>query len=79
MTSKETIEDIAKDIVIKERVPRRAIISYIITITFTLGPICLLLDLLFVDLFDWLFFDSTLVFSGITVVFIISSLVSTRQ
>jgi hypothetical protein len=79
VTSKETIEDIAKDIVIKERVPRRAIISYIITITFTLGPVCLFLDLLFADLFDWLFIDSTLLFSGVTALFFISSLVTTRQ
>lgn len=77
--TKETIEDIAKDIVIKEKVPRSPLFTYAVTFGFTLGPLFLIIDLIFPKFFNWFFIDSTMVLGIITIIFFGLSLIVARK
>ncbi|MHA2249564.1 MAG: hypothetical protein ACXAD7_04330 [Candidatus Kariarchaeaceae archaeon] len=77
--SHEPIQDnIQKEISLEGEL-RNKFFSYLVTLGFIFGPISLILDLLFTNLFDFLFYDPTASFILISIVFVIMAVLTSRK
>lgn len=70
--STETLKEITSDIVLKQKEPRSNLVKLIITITFTLGPIALSIDIILKVLFGINDYDLGILFSIMTGIFFVA-------